>query len=176
MGLTTVEATPTHHKCKGKGCHTPYKLYVGCSSLFLRSLSCGRIYQYWRVGDAWPVPHHSQSHSTASAAWLVLISHPNEAKRLRWPDWLVYQRTVTHLSTNRAQHRVILLTSSMPLPLGQTATSYHGLKHLHEHLLSRVLNSSSSPRQMLSTSNKLSWEAGVVNVTARLIPAVNYLI
>ena len=34
----------------------------------------------------------SQSNSTSTASWLILISLPAEGRRLSWPEWLVTYR------------------------------------------------------------------------------------
>jgi len=49
----------------------------------------------------------SQTYSTSTAPWTVLISRPTQGRRLSWPEWLVTYpsvclQTVTYLSTNTA--------------------------------------------------------------------------
>jgi len=56
----------------------------------------------------------SQSQHTATAPWLVIISHPAQLRLAGWDGisnsrHAVYPRTVTHLSTNRARRRATSL-------------------------------------------------------------------
>jgi len=76
----------------------------------------------------------SQPQSTATAPWLVLISHPTDGRRLSLLEWLIKSRkchaedsnlkVVTHLSTNWACHGVTSLMRPMTLSLCQTTTLF----------------------------------------------------
>jgi len=66
------------------------------------------------------------SHTSFITLWPVLISHSIEGRRLRWPRWpITYRYAVLaegHVSQYQAgsTHGVTLLTTPMPLTLGQT--------------------------------------------------------
>lgn len=82
----------------------------------------------WLMASATPDPRlPSQTRSTATLLWAVLISRPAKGRRLSWPKWLVtYQEgprwlrytvdAVTHHSTNRAGRRATSLMRPKPLP------------------------------------------------------------
>jgi len=76
------------------------------------------------------IPAFTLQPQSITTLWSVLIFRPTEGRRLSWPEWLghkprwfTYLQTVTQLSTNWAQHRVILLIETNALPLSQAATN-----------------------------------------------------
>jgi len=67
--------------------------------------------------------------SQPQALWLILIFHPTEGRRLWWPNRPTqshtktkFLQTVTHLNSNQAWCRVMLLMWPTTLPIKQTAT------------------------------------------------------
>jgi len=47
----------------------------------------------------------SQPQITATAPWLVLISHPTEDRKLCWPELLITYRDEIHTNSNPSQHQ-----------------------------------------------------------------------
>jgi len=68
----------------------------------------------------WATPAFTPQPQSVNTLWPELIFHPAEARRTKWPGWLIHpSKMVTHPRTNRARYRVTLLAETNALPLSQ---------------------------------------------------------